>query len=67
MNTKLKFISRNFAKFRYNNFAKFREISQINVAKFRRENLLEVFLAVRFDLKRDPDLLHKVDLFSYAP
>jgi hypothetical protein len=39
-NTKLirkkKFISRNFAKFRMNYFAKFRDISQENVAKFRK-------------------------------
>jgi hypothetical protein len=56
-------------KFRTNNFAKFREISQINVGKFRRQSFHGNFLLidVRFNLKRDPDLVQRVDLILHAP
>jgi hypothetical protein len=45
--------------FRNKNFVKLSEISQINVAKFCRQSFHVFF---RFDLKRDPYLVHKVDL-----
>jgi hypothetical protein len=57
INKKFNKISRIFKKFHNNNFAKFREISQINIEKFRNQSFVGHFF--QFDLKCDPDLVHK--------
>jgi hypothetical protein len=50
--TKLKFISRNFVAIK---------------TEFSLTFVVVVVIVVQFDLKRDPDLVHKIELFSNAP
>jgi hypothetical protein len=58
--TPIKFISRNLATIISRNFAN-------NCCKTLQTKFCWTFFAVRFDLKYDPDLVHKVGLFSHAP